>query len=134
MVIFFYAAGRMGGKRILFIDDEKDFTILISTLLGFHDFEVDALSDSQQVEGQIAKNRYDAVVTDLMMPGLDGFGVIRLIRQHPGFQKTPLIVLSARTLSDEERKFLLQNDVHFVMKPFDPQGLVDQIRGLTNAT
>jgi DNA-binding response OmpR family regulator len=122
----------MHNKRVLFIDDEKDFTILISTLLGFHDFEVDAISDPHEAAERIAQVHYDAVVTDLMMPGLDGFGIIRLIRQHPHYTRTPLLVLSARTLSDEERKFLLQNDVHFVMKPFDPQGLVDQIRGLTS--
>lgn len=115
-------------KKVLFIDDEQDFTILVSTLLGFHDFEVDARNNPREVAGCLKDHNYDVIVTDLMMPEVDGFEIIRQVRADPRHQKIPILVLSARTLSDEERKFLLQNDVHFVMKPFEPQGLVDQIR------
>lgn len=115
-------------KKVLFIDDEKDFTILVSTLLGFHDFEVDAQNQPREVATQLKANRYDVIVTDLMMPDMDGFEIIKQVRADEKHQKTPILVLSARTLSDEERKYLLQNGVHFVMKPFEPQGLVDQIR------
>lgn len=116
---------------MLFIDDEKDFTILVSTLLGFHDFEVDAQNESRLVPELLSKNRYDVIVTDLMMPEMDGFQIITKIRENPNHQNTPVLVLSARTLSDDERKFLFKNNVHFLMKPFEPQGLVDQIRNAT---
>lgn len=116
------------GKRILFIDDEPDFTEMTGTLLSFHDFEVDTFNESTKVEEAIRKKQYDLVVTDLMMPAVDGFQLVSMLRKRKEYQKIPIIALSAKTLLDEERKFLLQNKVHFLTKPFEPQGLVEKIR------
>ena len=118
----------MTKKKILLIDDEVDFTELAGTLLGFHGFEVETFNNPKLVLKQIQNTTYDLIVTDLMMPDMNGFELIQQLRVHPQYEKVPLIVLSAKTLTDEERKFLLQNDVHYFMKPFDPQGLVEHIR------
>ena len=115
-------------KQILLVDDEKDFTDLICTLLGFHGFRVDALNDSIDVEKVLSQKKYDLVVTDLMMPHVSGFDLISLLRKKKEYADVPLIALSAKTLNDEERKILLQNKVHFMVKPFEPQGLVEKIR------
>lgn len=117
-------------KRILIVDDEPDFTELISTLLQFHDFDTDSLTNSAQIDSVLKTHEYDLVVTDLMMPEVDGFQLISKLRENPAFQKTPVIALSAKALKDSERKFLLQNNITYIMKPFDPQSLVDQIRQL----
>ena len=115
-------------KKILLVDDEVDFTELAGTLLGFHGFEVETLNDPKLVLEKIDRTQFDFIVTDLMMPDMNGFELIQRLRIHPQYEKTPLIVLSAKTLTDEERKFLLQNDVSYFMKPFDPHGLVENIR------
>lgn len=117
-------------KRILMIDDEPDFTELTGTLLRFHDFEVDTFNDPVDIEKVVTDKKYDLIVSDLMMPAMDGFAVVRMLRGRDDYKKVPIIVLSAKTLSDEERKMLLQKDVHFMTKPFEPQGLVDQIQRL----
>ena len=119
-------------KQILLVDDEKDFTDLICTLLGFHNFGVESVNDPVDMEALITQKKFDLVVTDLMMPNLSGFDVVDQIRAKAEYKETPIIVLSAKVLNDEERKFLLQRKVHFVMKPFEPQGLVEQIRQLLN--
>lgn len=115
-------------QKILLIDDEVDFTELAGTLLGFHGFDVETLNNPKLVLEKIDHVSFDFIVTDLMMPDMNGFELIQRLRIHPRYEKIPLIVLSAKTLTDEERKFLLQNDVSYFMKPFDPQGLVDNIR------
>lgn len=117
-------------KKILLIDDEPDFTELMSTLLSFHNLEVKAYNDPVQIEKIIHEKEFDLIVTDLMMPNMDGFEVIRKLRGNMAYEKVPIIVLSAKTLSDEERKFLLQNKIHFLTKPFEPQGLVEKITEL----
>lgn len=116
--------------KILLVDDENDFTELTGTLLDFHGLAVDTINDSLDVEKTITKTQYDLIVTDLMMPHLNGFQLIEKIRTFPAYQKSPIIVLTAKPLNDEERKFLLQNHAHFLMKPFEPLGLVEQIRQL----
>ncbi|MDO8527784.1 MAG: response regulator [Deltaproteobacteria bacterium] len=114
-------------KRILLLDDEKDFTELMSTLLGFHDFVVDVFNDPIDIEAAIVKKTYSLIVTDLMMPHMSGFDVVNKLRKMDVYKDVPIIVLSAKTLTDEERKMLLQNRVHYVMKPFEPNVLVSQI-------
>ena len=118
-------------KKILLIDDEVDFTELSGTLLRFHDFDVDTFNESLNVDNHLKEKQYDLIVTDLMMPGVDGFTVLKNIRNLPNYDKCPVIVLSAKILTDEERKFLMQQEAHFMMKPFEPQELVEKIRLLT---
>ena len=117
-------------KKILLIDDEVDFTELTGTLLRFHDFEVDVINESVKVDESLANGGYHLIVTDLMMPEVDGFKVVQKIRDLPEGSQTPIIVLSAKILSDEERKFIMQKEAHFIMKPFEPQDLVEKIRTL----
>lgn len=117
----------MDKKRILIVDDEKDFTEIISTLLDFHDFQADTLNDSREVLATLKKVPYDLIVTDLMMPGMDGFQLVSLLRDDPLYKSIPVIVLSAKSMSDEERKRLMLNNVTFMTKPFEPQGLVEKI-------
>lgn len=117
----------MNKKRILIIDDEKDFTEIISTLLDFHDFQVKAENDPKQVMELLQAVHYDLIVSDLMMPGMDGFQLVETLRQDPQYRAVPVIVLSAKTLTDEERKRLLVSNVSFMTKPFEPNGLVEKI-------
>lgn len=114
--------------KILLVDDEKDFTDLTSTMLRFHDFETETTDQPKTVKDRLKKSKYDLIITDLMMPVLDGFQLIRDIRGLESYKKTPIIVLTAKTLSDKERKFLLQNKAHVMFKPFEPQNLVEQVQ------
>lgn len=119
---------------ILIIDDEQDFNELTKTMLEFHNFNVTALSDPLQVKDKIAAQHFDVIVTDLMMPGIDGFQVIELVREDSSHNQTPIVVLTAKTLTDEERKFLLQNNAYIMMKPFEPQGLIQKVQTLLGQT
>jgi len=116
--------------KILLVDDEPDFVELTSTMLGFYDYAVDTFSDPLVVEEALKNTQYSIIVTDLMMPGMDGFELISIIRGMDNYKETPIIVLSAKTLSDEERKSLLQQEATLMVKPFEPQGLVDQVQNL----
>lgn len=120
-------------KRILVVDDEQDITELTSTFLSFHDLEVDSLNDPTEVENTIKSKKYDLIIIDLMMPKLDGFEIISQIKEGSSHKNVPIIAVSAKTLSDEERKFLLQNQAQFILKPYEPQNLVDQITKTINA-
>jgi DNA-binding response OmpR family regulator len=116
--------------KILFVDDENEFTELASTLLDFHGIDVDPLNDPLEAEAKLLANSYDLLVSDLMMPQMNGFQLIEKVRSHAQFAKLPVIVLTAKPLSDEERKVLLHQDAHCMMKPFEPLELVEQIRQL----
>lgn len=114
-------------KKVLLIDDEKDFTELTSTLLHFNNLGVETVNHPKGLDEALAKGPYDVIVTDLMMPEIDGFQIVERLRGMEEYASKPIIVLSAKTLTDAERKLLLQRQVHFVGKPFEPHALVEQI-------
>lgn len=122
------------GNNILLIDDEKDFSDLTSTLLDFHDLHVTTFNDPLDLLNKLTDKKHDIIVTDLMMPHMDGFQLIDKIREFEQYKKTPIIILTAKTLNDEERKYILQNHLHLMIKPFQPQDLVDLIKKLLEPT
>ena len=119
-------------RRVLIIDDEPDITDLTSTFLSFHNLYVDTVNDPEKVKPTIQKTKYDLVLIDLMMPKINGFDIISLIKKDNENQRIPIIVMSAKVLTDKERKFLVQHKVEFVMKPFEPKQLMEQIQNTIN--
>ena len=80
---------------------------------------------------KIGQEDYALLICDLMMDEVDGFEICRKFRDH--YQETPIIVLSAKTLTDTERKQLMELKTHFMPKPFEPKKLVEKVRELLDA-
>ena len=91
-------------KKVLLVDDESDMTELLKTLLEFHEVKSDSFNSSAQAYAALSKSSYDLIVTDLMMPEVDGFELIRRIRAKKGYEQVPVVVLSAKALTDDELK------------------------------
>lgn len=115
-------------KRVCLVDDEKDFTELLGSLLEFNGFEVEKLNDPAEALARIEAGGFDAVVADMMMPGMDGLSLIRKLRANPARALIPVFVLTCKQLTDEERTEILTHRAHFVAKPFEPRRLVELIR------
>ncbi|OVE81846.1 hypothetical protein BVY03_02590 [bacterium K02(2017)] len=117
-------------KNILLIDDEEMLTELASMVISLNDYQVDTCNVPQDLENLVSKKQYDLVVTDLMMPGRDGFEIVKSLRAMDNYKDMPIIVMTAKTMSDEERKYLLTQNVHVYLKPFDPSTLLERIEEL----
>jgi DNA-binding response OmpR family regulator len=114
--------------RILVVDDEKDIRqLLIDCLSG--DFEILEATDGSEALLVIEKTIPDLVILDIMMPGTNGFQVLRRLRQTPDI---PVIVLSARIdTTDKVEAFELgAND--YVTKPFIVEELIARIKAILN--
>jgi two-component system chemotaxis response regulator CheY len=114
--------------KICLIDDERDMTELTGSLLKFSGFDVETLNDPVEGLARLKANPFDAVVVDIMMPELDGLTLMKELRQAESYKTTPIFALSAKKLKDDERKFMLDADIHFVQKPFEPRRLVTLIK------
>lgn len=94
------------GKTILAVDDNRDFLRLIELTLSRAGYQVllaeSALKASELLEAQVP----DAILLDLMMPMRNGLEFLENLRWEPRFEKVPVIVVTAMTLSDEEREFV----------------------------
>ncbi len=102
-------AGRDPGEeavRVLVIDDDPDARRIARDLLSREGAEVHAVADGEAGLEAMRSRAPDLAVVDLMMPVLDGFGVIAAMRADPTLRDIPVVVLTAKDLTEAERRFL----------------------------
>ncbi len=114
-------------KRILYIEDETDLQWLVKRILeSAGGFEVLLCNSGAEGLRRIGEFAPDLVLLDVMMPDMDGFGVLRALRARPESAALPVVFFTARY---EERDEYLHSGVRGVIaKPFEPASLVEQVR------
>jgi two-component system chemotaxis response regulator CheY len=119
---------RAPAKRILTIDDSKTMRDMLKLTLSGAGYDVLQAVDGQDGLEVLRKERVDVVITDINMPKLDGYGVIRHLRADADYDDTPILVLS--TESDQRTKDIGRDAgaTGWLVKPFDPDQLVDVVR------
>jgi CheY-like chemotaxis protein len=105
--------GREG--TVLIIDDDADSRSLARSFLERRGWEVREAVDGREGLRRLAEARPDLVLLDLIMPGMDGFDFMEEVRKHPEWSKLPVVVLTAKNLTAEERQ-RLNGCVHRVMR------------------
>jgi CheY-like chemotaxis protein len=121
----------MSTKRILLIDDEKSISLVIQVSLDeLADWTVLAADSSAEGLRQAQLEKPDAILLDLMMPEMDGFTVLRKLKENPETSDIPVILLTAKVQPgsfnpSDERQFS-----GILAKPFDPLTLADQITNI----
>ena len=114
-------------KRVLTIDDSKTIRDMLRLTLLDAGFEVLQAVDGQDGVEVLAKEPVDVVITDINMPKMDGYGVIRHMRADPAHKSTPVLVLT--TESEVEKRNLAREAgaTGWMVKPFDPDRLIATI-------
>lgn len=128
-----------GGKesRVLVADDDSSIRRLVRTIVKREGLEVDCVADGAEAIAMIESNEYAVILLDLMMPRVDGFGVVDHIRDHPMQQKPVILVITA--YADQKFKEIDPNLVAGVLrKPFEVAELGtlvrDCVEGFSNET
>jgi PAS domain S-box-containing protein len=122
----FLSGALTGDARILVADDNVDMRNYITRILGRR-WKVQTVANGQAALESIRRDRPDLVLTDVMMPLLDGFGLLRALRNDPDLRDLPVIVLSARA-GEEARVDGLDAGAHdYLTKPFSARELVARI-------
>ena len=104
------------GRRLLVADDDPAVAELMRQLLGEEGWQVAAAADGQQTLEQVARQRPDLLLLDLMMPVVDGFEVLRRLRQQSETADLPVVVITAKDLSAQEREELRLCTVRVIEK------------------
>jgi CheY-like chemotaxis protein len=117
--------------RILIIDDEDDIrevaALSLETVAGW---EVAMASSGAQGLARAAEYRPDAILLDVMMPGMDGPSTFRELRKNPVTSRIPVVLLTAKVQSNDQRRFADLGVEAVLFKPFDPMTLSTQIAGV----
>jgi DNA-binding response OmpR family regulator len=120
-------------SRVFVVDDEPDVVELLRTILRSHGFEVEVDTDGRSALTRILADPPDLFILDLMMPDLDGFELLKLLRLDPRGVRIPVLILSARTGHQEQLESLQLGANAYVCKPFSPRELLAQVRDLLPA-
>ena len=118
-------------RCVLVVDDDPNIEDMLRQCLPESDFSLDSARDGMAGLQAVEANRPDVLLLDLIMPQLDGFGVIERLRANPHTRDLPIIVLSAKDLTDDEAA-RLRESVAVVMKKqgFEVSRLVQEIDNL----
>ncbi|HEX5055184.1 MAG TPA: response regulator, partial [Gammaproteobacteria bacterium] len=116
--------------RILIIEDHSGLAQNLFDYFGRHGHTLDWAADGINGLHLAVTNKYDAIVLDLALPGIDGIEVCRKLRQEAN-QATPVIMLTARDTVDDRIKGLDIGADDYLVKPFDLKELDSRIRALT---
>ncbi len=105
------------GKTILVVEDSEPAIIQIREILSEQGFSVSVARNGREAMEQIRQSLPDAMILDLMMPEVDGFQVLGMIRENPETSTIPVLILTAKHITKEELKFLKGNNIHqFIQK------------------
>jgi two-component system, chemotaxis family, chemotaxis protein CheY len=121
------AAEAAGPRTILTIDDSRTMRDMLRLALSGAGFTVVQAVDGQDGLKVLPQQPVDVIITDINMPKLDGYGVIRAVRGDPAYDDTPILVLSTEA---EQGSKDIANEAGangWIVKPFDPEGLVKLI-------
>jgi PAS domain S-box-containing protein len=109
--------------RVLWADDNADMRIYVSRLLGGR-FDLEVLPDGRAALDAARAHKPDLVLADVMMPGLDGFALLREIRADPHLSEIPVILLSARAGEEARIEGLQAGADDYLTKPFSSRELL----------
>ena len=118
------AAGRRA--RILWADDNADMRDYVRRLLSQH-WTVETVGDGQAALEAVRVRRPDLVLTDVMMPRLDGFDLLRALRGDPGTRGIPVILVSARAGEESRVEGLEAGADDYLVKPFSARELIARV-------
>lgn len=119
--------------NILAIDDSLTIREMVREVLSSAGFSVTTANDGQDGVAVFEQDQYDAVITDINMPKMDGFGVIEHIRGGVVNARVPILVLTTESgpaLKERARK---AGATGWIVKPFEDEGLISVIRRVTGA-
>jgi signal transduction histidine kinase/HAMP domain-containing protein/ActR/RegA family two-component response regulator len=122
------AAADLAGKKVLVVDDDIRNVFALTSALETHGMEVlHAESGKEGIETLKRTAGIDCVLMDIMMPGLDGLDTMRIIRQLDGYQKLPIVAVTAKAMVGDRDKCLEAGATDYVAKPVDMDVLLAKL-------
>jgi DNA-binding response OmpR family regulator len=112
-------------KKILIVEDEDRIRQVIKIIIRGNLVDVDEAADGKVALEKIKSSKYDMVILDLMIPEIDGMGVLQTIRSDETTKDIPVVIVSAKTRDSEILAGMKEGANFYITKPFEPQDLIN---------
>jgi phosphate regulon transcriptional regulator PhoB len=117
-------------KKILVVDDEADIVELVSYNLKKEGFAVDSALNGEEALKCMKSEMYDLMIIDLMLPGIQGMELCRIVRRNSNTAHVPIIILTAKGEEVDKVLGLELGADDYVTKPFSPRELVARVKAV----
>jgi CheY-like chemotaxis protein len=127
------AVGREAGReplRLLVVDDAPDVTEMIALMMSYAGYRVATAFSAAEALDAARTERFDAVISDIGMPGMSGYQLAEALRALPAYRSTPLIAVTGFTMYEDRQRALSAGFNDFLNKPISPSALLDTVRRL----
>jgi len=120
----------MANSFILVVDDEEDILELVRYNLSKNGYEVDGAATGEEALSKVRDRQPDLIVLDLMLPGIDGLDVCKMLKADPKTEMVPIIMLTAKSEDADIVAGLELGADDYVVKPFSPRVLLARLRAV----
>lgn len=115
-------------KKILIVEDHEDIREVIRITLEMERYELHEAADGQQALRLAAQIRPDLVLSDVVMPGMDGLSLCKQIKGDPALKRTKVVLLSSRDRPEDRKTGTGAGADAYVVKPYSPLDLLSTVR------
>ncbi len=117
-------------QTVLVVDDDPLILRVVATVLDLEEYAVITVESAEEALAHLRASPCDLVVSDVMMPGMDGFELCERIRSEPAHAKLPIVLLTARDSDEDRHRGTAVGGDAYLTKPFSPLELIDEIERL----
>lgn len=114
-------------KRLMLVDDDPNLVLLVRDYLEFRGYDVITAENGRVALEILEQELPDLMICDIMMPEMDGYTLVKQIREDPRTESIPVLFLSAKGQSQDKVKGLNTGADVYIVKPFEPEELVAQV-------
>jgi DNA-binding response OmpR family regulator len=121
------------GRKVLIVEDEPSIVESLGFILQRAGIEIETATDGTDALRRIRRGIYAGVILDIMLPGMNGFEVLRAVRADISLAGLPVIVLTAKGQANDRRAAEAIGATAFITKPFSNDEIVRRVTELTQA-
>jgi DNA-binding response OmpR family regulator len=115
------------GKKILLVDDEEDILDFLELILDEQGYSVIKANSGREALAAAQMNRPELILLDIMMPEMDGWEVLKLLKADEEVSHIPVAMLTARTEMKDKIQGLQEGAIDYICKPFATKELLDKL-------
>jgi len=115
-------------KKILVVEDSSTTRKVIAVTLSQNDYQVIEACDGIEALSRLNEHKPDLIILDIILPKMDGYKILSIIKSNSDFKETPVIMLTSKDSFFSKVKGRMAGSTAYLTKPFDPQKLLETIR------
>ncbi|MCG9680107.1 MULTISPECIES: response regulator [Vibrio] len=114
--------------KILAVDDSVSIRQMVSHTLRDAGYDVETANDGREALNKVASNKFDVVISDVNMPIMGGFELVKALRDKPQYKFTPILMLTTETSTEKKQQGKLVGATGWLVKPFNPETLLKTLK------